>query len=55
MTASSIPARPPLGTTLKTALGAWLDDRAPTLAGALLFSTIFALASLFVIIMVLTG
>lgn len=40
---------------LKAALGAWLDDRAPTLAGALSFSTIFALAPLFVIIMALTG
>jgi membrane protein len=38
-----------------TAFGAWLDDRAPTLAGALSFSTIFALAPLFVIVMALTG
>lgn len=41
--------------TLGAAAGAWLDDRAPTLAGALAFSTIFALAPLFVIIMVVTG
>ena len=41
--------------SLKTAFGNWLDDRAPTLAGALSFSTIFALAPLVVIIMALTG
>ena len=47
--------RSPLLTSLKTAFGNWLDDRAPTLAGALSFSTIFALAPLVVIIMALTG
>lgn len=40
---------------LKAAFGAWFDDRAPTLAGALAFSTIFALAPLFVIVMALTS
>lgn len=40
---------------LEVSFGAWLDDRAPTLAGALAFSTIFALAPLFVIIMALTS
>ncbi|GAC1497947.1 MAG: hypothetical protein NVS3B17_05010 [Vulcanimicrobiaceae bacterium] len=42
-------------TALRSSLGAWLDDRSPTLAGALSFATIFALAPLFVIIMALTG
>jgi len=47
--------RPALAAALTTSFGAWLDDRAPTLAGALAFSTIFALAPLFVIIMAVTG
>ena len=47
--------RPSLLEALKASFGAWLDDRAPTLAGALAFSTIFALAPLFVIIMALTS
>ncbi|GAC1307714.1 MAG: hypothetical protein NVS2B3_06630 [Vulcanimicrobiaceae bacterium] len=47
--------RPSLLETLRVAFGAWLDDRAPTLAGALAFSTIFALAPLFVIVMALTS
>lgn len=42
-------------TALRSSIGAWLDDRAPTLAGALSFATIFALAPIFVIIMALTG
>ncbi|GAC1348709.1 MAG: hypothetical protein NVSMB19_00140 [Vulcanimicrobiaceae bacterium] len=48
-------ARPNNTTLFTHAFGAWLDDRAPTLAGALSFSTIFALAPLFVIVMALTG
>jgi membrane protein len=47
--------RKPFLEVLKAAFGAWLDDRAPTLAGALSFSTIFALAPLLVIIMEITG
>lgn len=47
--------RTSLLTALEASFGAWLDDRAPTLAGALSFSTIFALAPLFVIVMALTG
>jgi membrane protein len=42
-------------TVLQSAAVSWLDDRAPTLAGALAFSTIFALAPLIVIIMALLG
>ncbi len=47
--------RAPLIEALRTSMGAWLEDRSPTLAGALSFATIFALAPLFVIIMTLTG
>ncbi len=47
--------RASLACALRISFGAWLLDRAPTLAGALSFSTIFALAPLFVIIMALTG
>src|ERR1700677_288483 len=47
--------RASLATALKASFGAWLMDRAPTLAGALSFSTIFALAPLFVIILAMTG
>ena len=40
---------------IRYSLESWIDDRSPTLAGALSFATIFALAPCFVIIMALTG
>lgn len=48
-------AATPIVVLLRDAFTAWLDDRAPTLSGALAFSTIFAIAPLIVIIMALLG